>query len=335
MRGLVLVWLCVLGVAFAAEKQEVIRTEYKGVPVYSTRQCVEFVRRFLKVVHNYSLPPLGAGEEGSGKYVFERVQKGLITGLVAYSNGESTAPQVDDVLCFTHPTKAGHVGIVSAVTAAEVHIVEQNWSATGWGTLSLRREQGRFFVTRGRSEYRVQGWCRLPALTPSSQSPVVLLLDQSASVARGGRERTMEVLKAYNRRILPGTPNMVVTFADQPTVIVPRRVGPLSSQGLNALASSLQFGGKTNIVGAFERILKECREWSAVRVILVTDGRQTVGRAQGVLPILIERKIAVYAIEIGVKPSQRLLQRIAEETGGIYFGHDGLTLDAAMRTIMQ
>ena len=144
--------------------------------VYGLRyQCVEFIKRYYDQHLAHRMPrPTGNARE----YFDPNVADGALNparGLIQYRNGSAQAPQVDDILVFGPwpGNRFGHVGIVSAVGAEAIEIVQQNPGPRGHSRrlLPLLQRDGAVRVDHP----WVLGWLRLPAgaagAAPSENGP--------------------------------------------------------------------------------------------------------------------------------------------------------------------
>ena len=121
-------------------------------------QCVEFIKRFLNTAKHHKMPDV----MGHAKSFFdESLPDGAMNtkrGLIQYRNGSPEKPRPDDVLVFTD-TKYGHVGIVTEVGPTTVEIIQQNILFHPRQRLTLRFNNGHYFITAPR---RPAGWLRTP-----------------------------------------------------------------------------------------------------------------------------------------------------------------------------
>lgn len=106
-------------------------------------QCVEYVKRFYYEALGITR---ALNWTGNAEDFFFSADKDQVNpfgqvvnnkGLLAFSNGNATPPEPDDMLVFGSTDKLGHIAIITSVTASEVTFVEQNWSITGTSTLPL------------------------------------------------------------------------------------------------------------------------------------------------------------------------------------------------------
>lgn len=141
---------------------------YNGVPVFRQGagdsrspwgvqyQCVEFVNRYYsRRLGHKNMQVHGHADS----YFHDPGPKRLI----AFANGNSMPPQVDDILVFDQDRKIrgalGHVAIVSSVTESQVCIVQQ--SGIPWHTcLPLAFRDGGWHVGNVRPDLPCVGWSR-------------------------------------------------------------------------------------------------------------------------------------------------------------------------------
>ncbi len=123
-------------------------------------QCVEYIKRFYKIVLKYSMPD-GMGHARS--FFDNRVEQGQINnkrGLVQYYNGGDCIPVVNDILIF-QDTQYGHMGIVTSVTDS-VEIIQQNIFGKPRQKFSLDQNDKQWLVMSPRV---AAGWLRLEGLS--------------------------------------------------------------------------------------------------------------------------------------------------------------------------
>ena len=117
-------------------------------------QCVEYVRRF----YAQALGVDTSKWRGNAVTYYANAHN---FGLTAFSNDDSTGPAPDDIVVFRKGESAGHVAIVTAVTADSVAVIEQNWSDSGVATLQLLQHDGKYSILP-RGSYQILGWLRKP-----------------------------------------------------------------------------------------------------------------------------------------------------------------------------
>jgi hypothetical protein len=123
-------------------------------------QCVEFVKRYYYQHLGHKM----SDSYGHAKDFFDPgIADGALNtrrGLIQFTNRSRSKPQVDDLLIFeaTSSNPFGHVAIVSAVTDAEVEIIQQNpgMYASSRATYVLDLESGKWKIKNS----RILGWLR-------------------------------------------------------------------------------------------------------------------------------------------------------------------------------
>lgn len=131
-----------------------INNTYNGTTTGMKWQCVELVNRYYLQVYGMDI-------RISGTNAYQYYGTASQRGLVAKSNGGTTAPRVGDVLCFSGGSGGlGHVMIISEVSSNQVKVAHQN------GGSSLA-PIGCSFTRNGNTitawtNYTCQGWCRKP-----------------------------------------------------------------------------------------------------------------------------------------------------------------------------
>lgn len=150
-----------------------ITSRYKGIPVYENGimffnsqgkhyasdgyyygqkwQCVEFVKRFYKLVFQHEMPfawghardYFDSTVEQSGGFNSKR-------GLMQFNNGGSVSPAVDDIIIF-RDSQYGHVGIVVSVSAASIEIIQQNIYGKPRQHFKLEKKDNCYSVSEPRS----------------------------------------------------------------------------------------------------------------------------------------------------------------------------------------
>lgn len=91
-------------------------------------QCVEFIKRYYYERFNHKMPD----SYGHAKSFFNpKITSGKLSpkrGLLQFSNGSTTQPQVEDIIVFdgTLTNPYGHVAIISKVNNQSIEIVQQN-----------------------------------------------------------------------------------------------------------------------------------------------------------------------------------------------------------------
>jgi hypothetical protein len=146
-----------------------------GVTVYSDGgpgygghwQCVELFERFMEAQH--WIPGLVGGGDAGAINLFTDAR--LNTYFVPHPNGSGYIPVPGDAVIFSHG-QYGHVAIVDSVSGGQVNLVEQNASASGRTSISLRGS------TLGADGYEIpvgvlhpKGNTSPPATTPPSAPP--------------------------------------------------------------------------------------------------------------------------------------------------------------------
>ncbi len=168
--------LSMIGMSCSGEQWGTYLGEFNGVSAYSNCstdyesnennydagintgmkwQCVEYVNRYYYV--KYSIDIKG----GNANSYFGAADG---KGLRAYENGETTCPQVGDILC-SDGGNCGHVAIVTGVTDDSVFAIQQNLyndvRDINMG-LGLSVSDGHYTLSGFGSSYSIQGWLRLP-----------------------------------------------------------------------------------------------------------------------------------------------------------------------------
>ncbi len=137
-------------------------------------ECVELANRYYATVLGHkNMTQTGHAES----YFWDAVPK----GLVAYPNGGSMPPAVNDILVFDggeSDGSVGHVAIVTRVDDDAMTFIQQNMIVYAdlvfrrdiWKeTLPLTNLNGEWFVGQGRYTLPVARWSRpAPAATPRS-----------------------------------------------------------------------------------------------------------------------------------------------------------------------
>ena len=96
-------------------------------------QCVEYVRRFYKDVHNHEMNRYGHAKD----YFRVNIKDGQLNterNLIQYHNG-TVKPQIDDIIVWGG--EYGHVAIITKVTNTRVYIIAQNSGYFGRSELEL------------------------------------------------------------------------------------------------------------------------------------------------------------------------------------------------------
>ena len=123
-------------------------------------QCVEFVKRYYYEHLKHKMPD----SYGHAKQFFNATLKdgelNTQRDLLQYTNDSQSKPRVGDLLVFGPSlfNPFGHVAIVSAVTKAEIEIVQQNPGPYGSSRerLALVSQDGRYQCQNA----RILGWLR-------------------------------------------------------------------------------------------------------------------------------------------------------------------------------
>lgn len=122
-------------------------------------QCVEFVKRFYKQFFAHEMPDVwGHARSFFDQSIDDFGGLNKKRGLFQYNNGGFVAPKVNDILVFTD-TQYGHVGIIKAVNANSVEIIQQNIFAKPIQMFKLEQKKQRYFISSPR---QAQAWLRLP-----------------------------------------------------------------------------------------------------------------------------------------------------------------------------
>ncbi len=143
--------------------------DYNTVDSYNSGmkwQCVEYVNRYYYLIYGSQIRIPGTNAIDYYDTASER-------GLVAYSNGGTTPPQLGDILC-SGGGSYGHVAIVRGVTSNSVHVIHQNWTNTkddNDKSVGMAVSDGHYTLDGFSSSYPVQGWLR--------RSPEATIQDQS------------------------------------------------------------------------------------------------------------------------------------------------------------
>lgn len=124
-------------------------------------QCVEYVRRFYRIVKSVNTSTQAWAGKNNGNAVRYFATADL-KGLTSYPNNGSARPEPDDILVWKGG-KYGHVAIIKEVTSNQVSIIEQNWSDIGVRSLRLDLINGNYSIPNSGS-YSVIGWLRKPVL---------------------------------------------------------------------------------------------------------------------------------------------------------------------------
>ena len=142
-------------------------------------QCTEFVREFCAVNFFHDDRKFGI------TYAQELFDKGPELGFSAYSNGGSTAPQPDDILCYSGGQSGyGHVAIIMEVNDNSIKIIDENRScSSAYATLTKSGN----YLYNNLDGYQIQGWLRYGQTQPTN----FLGLKQN-------NERDQRVIDFYN-----------------------------------------------------------------------------------------------------------------------------------------
>ena len=121
-------------------------------------QCVEYIKRFYKIVLNHQMPD-GMGHAWA--FFDDRLGQGELNkkrGLLQFYNGQKAKPVLNDILVF-QDTQYGHVGVVSAITEYSVEIVQQNIYGQPRQQFSLTNNSNGWSIESPRI---AAGWLRMP-----------------------------------------------------------------------------------------------------------------------------------------------------------------------------
>lgn len=147
----------------------------RGVTVYSDGgsgfdghwQCVELFERFMEAQR--WIPGLVGGGDAGAVNLFSDAR--LSTYFVKHPNGSGYSPVPGDAVIFSHGT-FGHVAIVDSVGGGQVNLVEQNASASGRTSISIRGSTlGADGVEIPVGVLHAKGDASPPATTPPSTPP--------------------------------------------------------------------------------------------------------------------------------------------------------------------
>ncbi|MBU0975990.1 CHAP domain-containing protein [Patescibacteria group bacterium] len=119
-------------------------------------QCVEYVRRYYLLVYGLDLASKYLGDANTW------YNNATIMGLDRYSNGNSIAPQVGDILV-SDGGPYGHIAIIRKVSDDQVCTVQQNFSNNTNDInrcFSLVISNGKYTVGNFSSNYPIKGWLR-------------------------------------------------------------------------------------------------------------------------------------------------------------------------------
>jgi len=117
-------------------------------------QCVEYVRRYYYIHYDMDLFNLGGGMDA-----WQFFGNAANMHLSDYANGDTTAPQVGDILCFGGN---GHVAIIRDVSSTTVTVIQQNWTEDSGDenyTFTMTVSNGTYWI-EGLPSLPVQGWLR-------------------------------------------------------------------------------------------------------------------------------------------------------------------------------
>lgn len=204
-------------------------------------QCVELVRRYYRVVigmNTAAWPHMNAAK------FYTRYAE---LGLKLFPNGDPNPPQVGDIVVFgaVPGNSAGHIAIVSGVTATSVTILEQNWSRyNGYATLQRSASSTGWMLYRPSSAYPVLGWLR------KASSPTVYRLTAQGIIT------TMSENASFPLPVHPAIGDSFVIYWDIDNSV---QSAPTST-GVWWSGAVRQFGFRTGS-GAVEYAATPTRSW--------------------------------------------------------------------------
>ncbi|MFI2856371.1 VWA domain-containing protein [Paenibacillus sp. JSM ZJ436] len=221
----------------------------------------------------------------------------------------------------------------SRVGGRQMEMIEQSVRSFGTGFMMVGGEDsfgmGGYFKTPIEKALPVsmelEGKREIPSLG------LILVIDRSGSMSGAKMElvkesamRTVELLRAKDTV-------GVVAFDDRPWwVVEPRELGD-KKEVLEAI-QGIQSSGGTNIYPAVADALEQMLDITTQRrhLILMTDGQSALGSNYSELTDqMVEEKITMSSVAVGMDSDQVLLQSLAEAAKGrYYFVEDETTLPA-------
>lgn len=121
-------------------------------------QCVEFVNRYYYKLFNVDLK--SSPIYGNANHYYSN---GTSAGLIQLPNGNTSPPQVGDIIC-SNGGDYGHIAIVREVNTDNVKVIQQNWSNTSSDnnkSLTLAHTGNIYTIGSFNTSYPIVGWLRI------------------------------------------------------------------------------------------------------------------------------------------------------------------------------
>ena len=165
------------------------------------------------------------------------------------------------------------------------------------------------------------------------QFDVVLAIDTSNSVAGGPLAAAVQAAKAFLAAVPPDVNVGLLTFSDQPRVLVPPTTDHAVVSSAFASLTSTQHGTVLyDAVGAASRMFKSGAEHN---VILLTDGADVGSRTSEASAVRAAkaRGVTLFTVGLGGRADIGVLQALARETGGTFAPASESTVATIYRTL--
>ena len=274
--------------------------------------------------------------------VTPRVPEGKhLAGVDLYWNDSKlatlTAPPFRYELTLPSPSAPGFIRAVarddSGASAEDAKLLNAGGSVEQVGVDAVQvyaivQEHGRYVEGLKSSDFVVKEDGRIvdAKVQSGSADPISigLALDTSASMVSSMADVVDYANEFVKRSLGPADQTFVVTFNEQPQLLL-----PLTSDHGRVIASidDVHAGGGTAIWDALLFSLQQFRGVAGKRALVVfTDcfNNGGIARPEGVLQYAREIGVPLYVVQIfsayGVSLDEHTLNRIADATGGAYFG---------------
>lgn len=132
---------------------------------------------------------------------------------------------------------------------------------------------------------------------------IVASVDTSDSVSPEGRAWSLNYLRELRETLSSQDEFSVLSFAGDTQLLLPP--GPAKAAATLSTAPSPGGGTNTNLAQALERSLSLYPEGVTKRLVLITDGNETIGKAKGVVRIARQMGVEIYPV---IPPSQPITE---------------------------